>query len=395
MATRSKPEPIHLHPGRERRVLTGHRWVFSNEIAAPLSDYEPGSWVEVFSSKKVSLGVGYINPGSLIAIRLLCRPGEKPTDELFLDRIRNAAHLRSETLYPGSECHRAVFSESDGLPGFVLDRYGDTCVYQINTLGMSRLEPLLQEWVNKIFRPRALVFRHDTHARSLEGLDLVKGLAAGELTEDVRVEIDAIQYRVDLLQSQKTGLFLDQRDNRKGLVRWARGKRILDLFCYNGAWSLSAAAAGASEVIGVDQSAEAVGQAEANASLNHLSHVSRFVREDVFRFLRGVPKGSMDGVILDPPAFAKTKAALADAKKGYTDLNRRAMLTLKPGGLLVSCSCSYHLSEELFREVLLQAAQASGRELRLLEARGQSMDHPVLLAMPETRYLKCWFLQVL
>jgi len=395
MATRSTPEPIYLHPGRERRVLTGHRWVFSNEIAAPLNDYEPGSWVEVFSNKKVSLGVGYINPGSLITIRLVCRPGEKPTDELFLDRIRKAAILRSETLYPGSECHRIVFSESDGLPGLILDRYGDACVYQINTLGMSLLEPLLQEWINEVLRPRALVFRHDTHARSLEGLDLVKGLAAGELAGDVWVEIDAIRYRVDLLQGQKTGLFLDQRENRGRLAGWARGKRILDLFCYNGAWSLAAAAFGASEVIGVDQSAEAIGQAEANALLNGLSRVCRFVREDVFRFLRGIPKGSMDAVIVDPPAFAKTKAALADAKKGYTDLNRRAMLALKPGGLLVSCSCSYHLSEDLFREVLLQAAHASGRELRLLEARGQSMDHPVLLAMPETRYLKCWLLQVL
>ncbi|MHC1745350.1 MAG: class I SAM-dependent rRNA methyltransferase [Syntrophobacteraceae bacterium] len=395
METRNNPAPIRLHPGRERRVLAGHRWVFSNEIASPLSDFEPGSWVEVFSSKQVSLGIGYINPGSLIAVRLMCRPGERPTDALFRERIQKAARLRSDTLYPGSRCHRAVFSESDGLPGLVLDQYGDVFVYQINTLGMSLLEPLLQEWITGIFRPRALVFRHDTQSRSLEGLELVKGVAVGELPEVVEVEIGAIRYRVDLLGGQKTGLFLDQRDNRHRLLGWAGEKRILDLFCYNGSWSLAAADAGASEVTGVDQSADAVAQAEANAALNGLSQSCRFIRGDVIRFLKGVPKGSMDGIIVDPPAFAKTKAALTEARKGYTDLNRRAILALKPGGMLVSCSCSYHLSEDLLRDVLLQAARASGRELRLIEARGQSMDHPVLLAMPETRYLKCWLLQVL
>lgn len=395
MSSRSKPEPLHLHPGRERRVLAGHRWVFSNEIASRLSDYEPGSWVEVFSSKKASLGVGYINPGSLITVRLLCRPGEMPTDELFIGRLRDAAALRSELLYPGSECYRVVFSESDALPGLVLDRYGDTYVYQINTLGMSLLEPLIQEWISSILRPRALFFRHDTQARSLEGLDLSKGVVLGGETGETEVSLEGIRYRVDFLRGQKTGLFLDQRDNRKRLAEWAGRKRILDLFCYNGAWSIMAAAAGASEVIGVDQSEDAIRQAETNASLNGLSPGCRFVREDVIRFLKTAPKGNMDCVVLDPPAFAKTKGALADARKGYTDLNRRAMLALKPGGLLVSCSCSYHLSEDLFREVLLQAAQASGRELRLLEARGQSADHPVLLAMPETRYLKCWLLEVL
>lgn len=394
MDTRDKPAPVRLHPGRERRVLAGHRWVFSNEIASSLSDFEPGSWVEVFSSRQVPLGVGYINPGSLIAVRVLCRPGEKPTDDLFRERIQKAAQLRRDILYPGSGCYRVVFSESDGLPGLVLDRYGDVFVYQINTLGMSLLEPLLKEWVREMFEPQALVYRHDSQSRSLEGLDLVKGVALGALPQNLEVEIDALRYRIDPLRGQKTGLFLDQRDNRRRLLGWARGKRILDLFCYNGSWSLAAAAAGASQVIGVDQSEEAIAQAEANAALNGLSESCRFVRGDVIRYLKGVPKGSMDGIVVDPPAFAKTKAALAEARKGYTDLNRRAIMALKPGGMLVSCSCSYHLSEELFRDVLLQAAQAAGRELKLIEARGQSMDHPILLAMPETRYLKCWLLQV-
>jgi 23S rRNA (cytosine1962-C5)-methyltransferase len=207
--------------------------------------------------------------------------------------------------------------------------------------------------------------------------------------------MDGIQQRLNPLGGQKTGFYLDQRDNRQALRRWVKGARVLDLFCYNGAWSLVAASAGASEVLGIDDSSEAINQASRNADQNQLGDQCRFEVGEAFRFLKSVPRGAYDVIILDPPAFAKTKSALPDARKGYTDLNRRAMLALEPGGILVSCSCSYHLSEDLFRQVLLQAAQASGRRLRLLEARSQSADHPVLLAMPETQYLKCCFLQVL
>jgi 23S rRNA (cytosine1962-C5)-methyltransferase len=387
-------KPLRLHPGREKRILLGHRWVFSNEIADSLSNYEPGSWVEVYSAKGVLLGSGYINPKSLIAVRLVCPPGQKPTKEFFQDLFKRAAAFRSEVLYPGSNCYRVIYGESDGLPGLVVDRYGDVLVYQINTLGMAGMETLIQELLLELFSPKALVFRNDSQVRSLEGLPLEKGIVFGNLPDDHQVDMDGHTVTVDLLSGQKTGLFLDQRENRNALRRYVKGKKVLDLFCYNGLWAMMAAKAGAIEVVGVDQSSEAIDQARKNAAANSVEYRCRFEEDDVFRFLKSVEKGSFDVVVLDPPAFAKTGKALPQAIKGYTDLNRRALLTLNSGGILVSCSCSYHMSEEVFRDMLLLASKASGRQLRLLESRTQAMDHPVLLAMPETRYLKCFFLEV-
>ncbi len=386
---------VHLLPGREKRLLQGHRWVFSNELASHPSEFEPGSWVSVYTSKGVCFGSGYINPHSLIAVRLVCRPHEKPSREFFGERLKKAAERRDTLFYPASPCTRLVYGEADGLPGLIVDRYGEVLVYQITTLGMSQKEGLLRELLLDLFRPQALVFRNDTSVRTLEGLPLEKGVAHGELPDPCWINIDGLEFLIDPVNGQKTGFYLDQRDNRGTLRRWAKDRRVLDLFCYNGAWGLSAAAAGARQVVGIDQSSEAVEQARHSAARNHLETICRFDQEEAFFFLRSLKKGAFDLIILDPPAFAKTRSTLSQARKGYTDLNRRALLALEPGGILVSCSCSYHLSEEAFREVLLNAALASGRQLRLLEARGQALDHPVLLAMPETRYLKCTILEVL
>jgi 23S rRNA (cytosine1962-C5)-methyltransferase len=388
-------KPLYLHAGKDKRILRGHRWIFSNEIASPLSDFEPGSWVDVFSSKKVLLGSGYINPKSLISVRMVCSPGQQPTRDFFAGLLQKAAMHREEILYPGSECFRVVFGESDGVPGLLVDRYGDVLAYQITTLGMARIEPLMVELLIELFQPKALVFRHDVQVRTLEGLPLEKGVKYGDLPENHRTHIDDLEFQLDPLGGQKTGMYLDQRDNRRFLKKWVKGKKVLDLFCYNGAWSLAAASAGARQTVGVDQSLEAVRQARDNAALNHLDGCCDFRNGEAFEFLKTVEKGAFDVIVLDPPAFAKTRNALPEAQKGYTDLNRRALLALKPGSILVSCSCSYHLSEDEFRLVLTQAAQASGRQLRLLEARSQAMDHPVLLAMPETHYLKCYFIEVL
>lgn len=386
---------IDLLPGREKRLLLGHRWVFSNELAGNVSALEPGSWVTVHSSKGVCLGSGYINPHSLIAVRLVCAPNEKPSPEFFRRLMEQAALRRQALHYPGSSCARMVYGEADGLPGLVVDRYGDVLVYQITTLGMARMEDMVKDILLDLFRPGTLVFRNDTPVRLLEGLPLEKGVARGELPDPCRVEVDGLEFVIDPLNGQKTGFYLDQRDNRALLRRWSEGRKVLDLFCYNGAWSLSAAAAGAGRVVGVDQSSEAVAQARASAALNGFEDRCAFQEEEVFTFLRTIKKGAFDLIILDPPAFAKTRGTTPQAIKGYTDLNRRAMLALEPGGILVSCSCSYHLGEAMFRDLLLKAAQASGRRLRVLKEGGQAMDHPVLLAMPETRYLKCAFLEVL
>ena len=388
-------KPIHLLPGREKRLLQGHKWLFSNELADHPTDFEPGAWVTVYSSKGVCFGSGYLNPHSLIAVRLVCRPHEKPSRELFGELLTRAADRRESLFYPNSGCSRLVYGEADGLPGLIVDRYGEVLVYQLTTLGMSLMEDLLRELLLELFRPQALVFRHDTAIRTLEGLPMVKGVAHGELPDPCWIEIEGLHFLIDPLNGQKTGFYLDQRDNRQALRRWAKGRKALDLFCYNGAWGLSAAAAGAHEVVGIDQARDAVDQARHSAARNRLETICRFETEEAFTFLKTVKKGAFELIVLDPPAFAKTRSNLPQALKGYTDLNRRALLALEPGGILVSCSCSYHLSEDLFREMLLKAAQASGRQLRVLEVRGQALDHPVLLAMPETRYLKCAILEVL
>lgn len=384
---------LHLHPGRERRILQGHRWVFSNEISDPFSECEPGSWVEILSSKGARLGSGYINPRSLIAVRLVCPPGQEHDRDFFHGLVTEAANRRNKNIYPGSECYRAVYGESDGLPGLVVDRYGDVLVYQITTLGMSRMEPLIQEILLDVFEPKAMVFRNDASVRTLEGLPLEKGVAYGELPDEVWVDVDGLKLLASPLGGQKTGLFLDQRDNRNALRRWAPGRKVLDVFCYNGAWSLAAISAGALEAVGVDQSSESVAQAKQNAFRNGMADRCHFKTGEAFSLLKSVEKGAYDLIVLDPPAFAKTRSALPEAKKGYTDLNRRALLALEPGGILVTCSCSYHVTDDMFRETLLNAAQAAGRRLRLIEIRGQAADHPALLAMPETRYLKCYILE--
>ncbi len=384
---------IRLVRGAEKRILRGHRWIFSNEVGHRLSQHEPGSWVKVESSKGVALGCGYVNPHSLIAVRLVGSPGEAPGDDLFAGRIERALEARTRW-YPASDVYRLVFGESDGLPGLVVDRYGEVIVYQVTTLGMAGEEERIRRLLGARLRPRCLVYRNDSRARLLEGLPLEKGIAQGRLATPVSVRIGSLDWLVDPLEGQKTGMYLDQRDNRADFSRWFNGRTVLDLFCYDGSWGACACAAGAKEVVAVDQSRRALDLARENARRNGLGGRCRFVRADVFEYLKHGDRNRFDVVVLDPPAFVKKKKMLKEAMKGYVDLNRRAMLLLKRGGLLISCSCSYHLHGELFRDVLLRAAKACGRTLRLLEARGQALDHPVLLAMPETRYLKCYLLEV-
>jgi 23S rRNA (cytosine1962-C5)-methyltransferase len=384
-------ETVRLLPGSERRLLKGHKWIFSNEIKGSLNELQPG-WVKVVSSKEAALGIGYINPHALIAIRLVCRPGQEPTADFFRKLLIDAAQRRAH-LYPASDAIRLVFGESDGLPGLVVDRYGDVLVYQVTTLGMSLIESQFLDLLLDLFDPRAIVFRNDVQIRSLEGLPLKKGVAFGALPDPLLVRMHGLTFSVEALEGQKTGLFLDQRDNREAIRRWVIGKTVLDLFCYDGAWSMVAASSGATEVVGVDQSIKAITRAGENARRNDLGNC-RFVASDAIDFLKALDKTDYDVIILDPPAFAKTKRTLPEAIKGYIDVNRRALLALRPGGILVSCSCSYNLSEEDFRQAILKASQASGRGLRFIESRGQALDHPSLLAMPETRYLKCLVLQI-
>ncbi|HDL90075.1 MAG TPA: class I SAM-dependent rRNA methyltransferase [Thermodesulforhabdus norvegica] len=389
-ALKDYPE-IRLQRGRDRRLLYGHKWVFSNEIDGPVKDFAPGSWVRVVSSKGAYLGLGYINPRSLIAVRIICPAGTRPSRDYFRRLIIDADARRKE-IFPGCDCYRLFFSESDGLPGFIVDRYGDVLVAQVNTYGVSVMQDMLVEFLVDIFSPEAVVYRNDSAARVLEELPLEKGIAYGNLPDEHTVVLDGLVFLVDTLEGQKTGMYLDQRENRKILKHFVDGKRVLDLFCYDGAWSLYAARFGAKLVVGVDQSSKALDRARWNARKNGFQNICTFVEADVFDFLKA-NREKFDVIVCDPPAFVKNKKSLPQAVKGYTDLNRRAMLALATHGVLITCSCSYHLTEQMFHEVLMNASLASGRKFVVLETRGQSPDHPVLLPMPETRYLKCFVMK--
>jgi 23S rRNA (cytosine1962-C5)-methyltransferase len=381
---------VRLKQGCEKRVLQGHKWVFSNEIAESLKIFSPG-WVKVYSNKETFIGTGYINPHSLIAVRIFSRNEEEPGRKSFLKRISAASEWK-KCLYPNSNVIRIIFGESDNLPGLVIDRYADVFVCQANTLCISEHQEIIKDCIIELFNPEAIVFRNDSKARMLEGLRQEKYLVYGVLPERVKVKMNGLNFEVDVLNGQKTGLFLDQRDNRDALRKYAPGRSVLDFYCYDGAWSLVAESAGASCVTGVDSSTLAVDRARNNASINNLG--CKFIEAETLDVLKSLGRNSQDMIILDPPAFAKSRKDLPAAIRGYIDINRRALLALKSGGILVSCSCSYNVSPQDFHEVILRAAVSAGKELRLLESRGQSHDHPVLLAMPETAYLKCFILEV-
>jgi 23S rRNA (cytosine1962-C5)-methyltransferase len=278
----------------------------------------------------------------------------------------------------------------------VVDVYGGTVAVQVLSVGMEKLQPLWLAALEELLSPDAIIARNDTSFRDYEHLPQSVEVLAGEPGAVVHVEENGVQYAINPLGGQKTGLFLDQKDNRQRLAGWADGARVLDAFCYAGGWSLSAAKAGAASVIGIDSSEEAITTATRNAELNGVTDRCRFIRGDVFEEFRRLVEAreSFDIVIVDPPAFAKRKAQASAAARGYRDINTHAIKLVRPGGLLVTCSCSHHIGTEDFRSIITQAGRSAGRSLRLVEARGAALDHPVLLAMRETEYLKCLFLLV-
>ncbi len=379
---------LKLKKKEERRILRGHPWIFSNEIdTAPTGAFAPGDLVDIFDHAGGFVGRGYINPRTLIAVRLLTRNREEIDEAFFLKKIATARDLR-DRLELG-ESYRAVFSESDGIPGLIVDKYADTLAIQSLTAGIDRLMVDILAALQQEFTPRVIVLRNDTVAREIEGLAQEKQVIHGSLTGLVIIEESGIKYTIDVLNGQKTGFFFDQRENRLALKNIVSGKRTLDCFCYVGAWSLSAARFGAKEVVGIDSSEKAIALARENALLNGLT--ARFEQADVFDHLRLLEKKRerFGCIILDPPAFVKSRAKVREALRGYKEINLRAMKLLEPGGLLVTCSCSHHISQDLFREMLIDAAYSAGRKASLLEMRTQARDHPILLAAKETQYLKC------
>jgi len=386
-----------LRPGHDRRLRGGHPWVFSNEIDRIDGIPDSGGAVLIYSARGECLGTAYYNPHSLITARLLSRRQESiDTAEFFRQRLADALDYR-RGLYGEADAVRLVHGEADGLPGLVVDRYGDVLSLQFLTLGMECRRHLIVQALLELLAPVAVIARNDVAVRELEGLPQQVELLHGEVPPQLLVGENGLRFQVDVTGGQKTGHFLDQKENHLALRGRVEGKRVLDLFCYSGSWSVHAASFGARQVTGVDISAGAVALATENARLNGLESSCSFLRADVFDLLRDWGRGAerFDTIVLDPPAFVKSKKKLPEAIRGYLTINRRAMELVAPGGYLFTCSCSHHLQREVFLDLLRQAAMQTGRGARLLELRGQAFDHPVLLSCPETEYLKCAVLQLL
>jgi 23S rRNA (cytosine1962-C5)-methyltransferase len=383
-----------LKPQAAKRLKTGHPWIFSNELVRLPKELEPGQMADVKSHSGEWLGRGYFNPRSLIAVRLLTRK-RVAIDEDFLDeKISRAQSLREQWL-PGEEAYRLVFGEGDDLPGLIVDRYGSILVAQFLTAGMDRLtEPAVQVLVKR-FQPAAVIARNDTAARTLEGLPQEKRLLYGEIPPSVVIQKNGLSFEVDVWEGQKTGFFLDQSENYRCLEKWAGGARVLDAFCYTGAWGLHAAKDGAKSVLGMDSSERAIHQAQLNAERNGLGSVCRFIKEDVFDGLRRLHAAGerFDVVILDPPAFVKSRQKVREAIRGYKEINRLAMMLLSPNGFLITCSCSHLVNNEMFQDMLVSAATDAKRSFFITAWRTQGRDHPIVLGIPETQYLKCVMLQ--
>jgi 23S rRNA (cytosine1962-C5)-methyltransferase len=392
---------LKLKRGEDRRLRAGHLWIFSNEVdtaATPLTQFEPGAPVQVHSDRDQFLGFAYVNPRTLIAARIVGRDLAYPLDaSLLVHRLRVALALR-ERLYR-EPFYRLVYGESDGLPGLVLDRYGDVVVAQSGTAGIDRLRGEVESAVAKVVGAVTLVWKNDSSARELEGLTKVVGVHAnGEWTAaptELTVREQGLEFVAPLAEGQKTGWFYDQAANRQRLHRYlSSGARVLDVCSYVGAWAITAMKAGAGNAACVDSSASALGFVEKNARANGVRVET--VRDDAFDALNALQErgARYDVVILDPPAFAKRKKDAPQAQAAYRKLNQLAMPLIERDGLLVSCSCSFHMGADELVAAIQGAARHSSRFVQILEQGGQSPDHPVHPAIPETRYLKSFFCRV-
>ena len=389
---------LKLKRGEDRRLRAGHLWIFSNEVdtaATPLTQFEPGAAVQVHSDRDQFLGFGYVNPRTLIAARIVTRDAAYPLDAgLLVHRLRVALELR-EKLYR-EPYYRLAFGESDGLPGLVLDRYGDVLVAQSGTAGIDRLRGAVEDAVAKVVGTRTLVWKNDSGARELEGLALeVSAAQSATIPEEITVREQGVQFVAPLAHGQKTGWFYDQAANRERLRRYLpAGARVLDVCSYVGAWAVTAMKGGADSATCVDSSATALDFVQRNAKANGVA--VEMIRDDAFDALKTLQEqgARYDVVIVDPPAFAKRKKDVPQATAAYRKLNQLALSLIDGDGLLVSCTCSYHMPADDLAAAIQGAARHTSRFVQILEQGGQSPDHPVHPAIPETRYLKAFFCRV-
>lgn len=387
---------IRLHRGAHRRLDLGHRWVFSNEIRDFDRTLPAGEDVRVEEAGGRLLGTGTFSPASLIAVRLHALRREEPLGpEAVAARVRAAWERRRAWLGDeGARACRVVFGEADDLPGLIVDRYGEHLAVQCLTAGIDRRAGPVLDALESVLQPRGAVLRNDSPARELEGLERAVSLGRGEVPDRVTFELQGLRFSADLRHGQKTGFFFDQRENYRLLEPFAAGARVLDAFCYSGAWGVHAARWGAREVVFLDASDAALDLAQCNAEANGVRGAS-FVQADALEVLKAEAEGEgFDLAVLDPPAFVKSRRRVPEALKGYLNLNKWGLRCVRPGGYLATCSCSHHVRPEVFVETVALAAREAGREVRVIGSGRQAPDHPWIPAMPETAYLKVLLLQV-
>jgi 23S rRNA (cytosine1962-C5)-methyltransferase len=393
------PASLRLLKHEDRRLRAGHPWVFSNEVdnrATPLAQFEPGQPVVIEDASGHAIGTGYVNPHALICARITSRdPGLFLDRSLIVHRLNVALSLR-EKLFD-QPCYRLAFGDSDALPGLIVDRYDDVLVAQITTAGMERVKAEVVDALTKVVKPRAILWRNDSPVRELEGLSRYVEPALGEVPATVTLAEHGTRFEAPLTEGQKTGWFYDQRMNRARLRAYVRGARVLDVFSYLGAFGVQAAAAGAAEVLCVDSSLKSPEWIRRNAELNAVGDRVRVERDDAFEALKQLraAREKFDVVVLDPPAFIKRKKDLKEGLAAYQRLNQAAMQVLAKDGILVSCSCSYHLPREELRDLLLKSSRHLDRFAQIVEEGHQGPDHPVHPAIPETAYLKMFVVRVL
>ena len=383
-----------LKPGKEKRVFSRHPWIFKSDIDKIEGSFTPGDVLSVQSSRGRFLARAFYNPSSQIALRVMSWHEEPVDRDLIFRRVREAVDYR-RTFADLKSC-RLVFAESDRLPALIVDAFGDVLVLQCLALGMDRFKQDVVDALVQEMNPRGIWERNDVPVRRLEGLEETTGLLYGDVPDRVEILENGVRFLVDVKKGQKTGFFLDQKENRAAIAPFVAGKKVLDCFTHTGSFALHAGHFGASEVLGVDISAYACDFASENAALNHLQDVVSFQEANAFDLLSEESRSGKkyDVIILDPPAFAKSRSAMDNAMRGYKEINLRAMKMIVPGGYLVTCSCSQHVLPAMFRSMVLDAASDARVQLRQVEFRSQGRDHPILPAAPETEYLKCGIYQV-
>ncbi len=389
-----------LKKGEGRALKAGGAWIYDNEIESVLGHFEDGDLVIVRDFDGYGLGKGFINRHSKIRIRMMTRNPEQEIDREFLHaRVKAAWEYRKKTVDTAS-C-RVIFGEADWIPGMVVDKFSDVLVVQALALGIDRMKEMILEELKKILLEdgifiRGIYERSDAKEREKEGMERIKGFLGEPFDTNVEIVENGVRYQVDVKDGQKTGFFLDQKYNRLAIQKLCKDARVLDCFTHTGSFALNAGLAGAKEVLGVDASELGVHQAEVNARLNGLENTVRFECADVFDLLPDLEKRGekFDVVILDPPAFTKSRNSIKNATKGYREINMRGLKLVKDGGYLATCSCSHFMSYELFTQTIAQAARSVHKRIRQVEYRTQAPDHPILWAADESYYLKFYIFQV-